>query len=253
MNQYKNGTLLILVATFITAILILFSQRHEATVASKHPVADKHTKVTAEHGTKETHTVDTHNDSANNKDANVNTVKITATDTQVQTTGDTHSATNHATAHQTTENQAGTQTAVNAVAKLTHVKAPDGPFTQSDQVAVKPAQPAQQGLLNQSSQMVVKSTTHQPIWLDQKLGDFKSIEQGDVAVNLMPNGSNGLQGTNPKQVVTEKTGKFTPNKALADYNYQQMPMYNGGYYIAPMPPYLMPSVLPKSAVVETKQ
>ena len=53
-----------------------------------------------------------------------------------------------------------------------------------------------------------------------------------------------LQGENPNQVVTSKSDKFGTETVSADYNYQQMPMYNGGYYIAPMPSYLMPSVLP---------
>ena len=82
--------------------------------------------------------------------------------------------------------------------------------------------------------------------MDQKLGDFKSVAQGEVVFNLMPTNQDGLQGKNPGKVVTSKEDKFAATIISADYNYQQMPMYNGGYYIAPMPQYLMPSVLPTS-------
>jgi len=93
-----------------------------------------------------------------------------------------------------------------------------------------------------------KSSDKSPIWLEQKLGEFQSVDTRDVEFIIMPNSADDLQGSNPKEVVTSKVGKFSPSAIPENYNYQQMPMYNGGYYIAPMPGYLMPSVLPKNSV-----
>lgn len=93
--------------------------------------------------------------------------------------------------------------------------------------------------------------TDEPIWVD-KPGNFKNIEKSKVVFKTMPISPDGLQERNPKQVITNKADKFSPTKVSTSYNYQKMAMYNGGYYIAPMPSYLMPSTLPRNAVLNKK-
>lgn len=147
-----------------------------------------------------------------------------------------HHKPSEATTHKAAETHAAqndhaTQTTTQAVTK--NVAPPTGPFGKTASA--------------DNAQLAVTSSVtpeHQPIWLDQTFGDFKRIDSGEVLFKVMPVSSNGLQGANPMQVVTNEQDKYAPSADLKSYNYQQMPMYNGGYYIAPMPSYLMSSVLP---------
>lgn len=129
---------------------------------------------------------------------------------------------------------------------------PKGPFNEviPESESVTVIEPSK--VISETSQHEVLNHIVQPIWMDQKLGDFKSVEKGEVVFKMLPTNPDGLQGENPQQVVTSKDDKFIPTTISANYDYQQMPMYNGGYYIAPMPSYLMPSMLPGNLGIDKK-
>ncbi len=136
---------------------------------------------------------------------------------------------------------------------IVQIAAPKGPFDKTKTVADKLTNIEAETVIATSNQHELLNHIIQPIWMDQKLGDFKSVEKDESLFKMMPTSPDGLQGENPKQVVTSKSDKFASTTVSANYNYQQMPMYNGGYYIAPMPSYLMPSMLPGNAVLENKK
>lgn len=217
MNQLKSGTLIVAIATIVTVILILMTGRDEV-------VNPAHEEVASEKMPSAQPKLDT---TENEKNQVITEVTESASEvTQQLTTSSTESV---------------------------KPDAPNGPFTNTSDLVNQPAQT----VTNDNS--VTETTTQhdllnhivQPIWMDQKLGDFKSIEQSEVVFKLMPKTPNGLQGSNPTEVITSKSDKFAPQSIPSNYNYQQMPMYNGGYYIAPMPSYLMPSMLPGKATIES--
>ena len=228
MNQLKNGTLFIVIATVVTAVLILMTERDVSNLS-----VNQHDVVTIEKETSEIEELP-------------NLVSEVIDDEDTSTTV--------------------LQKSMSSVNLNIEVAAPDGPFVKadSDLVVIENSQEMsvtensnekteemEQAINDEQITTIATSSQHdvlnhiiQPIWMDQKLGDFKSIENDGVIFKLMPRNSEGLQGENPKQVVTSKNDRFATDTISADYNYQQMPMYNGGYYIAPMPSYLMPSILP---------
>ena len=245
MNQFKSGTLLVVAVTIITAILILTTTRDTKTITPKE----------------------------SNKVVDVNVVENTTEETivsEVVQTSDVkkpeviieaESGIEKATPSNDEKTALVTQTAP------IEIKAPEGPYgddvniTETTlQASDTEEQPTTENLAQddkpikaESINVMATSNQHellnhliQPIWMDQKLGDFKSLDKSDVVFKMMPTSPQGLQGENPKQVVTNDSDKFGTTTVSADYNYQQMPMYNGGYYIAPMPPYLMESMLPVS-------
>lgn len=222
MNQLKNGTLLVVIATVVTAILILVTSREEA----KSPKVE-HEVVTIEKEAPE--------------DV-ITQVEVENPETEVATAESLISEVS--------------QEAVDEKIEVTEVIAPDGPFKKADaKVDTQVSTEAKDSEVESEAMTAVATISQhavlnhivQPIWMDQKLGDFKSIETDGVVFKIMPTSSDGLQGENPNEVVTSKSDKFGTQMISADYNYQQMPMYNGGYYIAPMPSYLMPSMLPAGA------
>ncbi|MGK0270934.1 MAG: hypothetical protein ACI88H_001585 [Cocleimonas sp.] len=224
MNQLKNGTLLVAIATIVTVILILMTDSNETMPSSKGEVV-KEEDVAPQQKTKVAETEEI----------------VTL---QVQEI-----------ANQTPEQSSeAAQTLIEPVIEKNTATAPEGPFkkTQAGTAEITKATSIDNDIFAKTStQHDLLNHITQPIWMDQKLGDFKSIENGEVVFKLMPTNPDGLQGDNPKQVVTNKNDKFAPSSIPANYNYQQMPMYNGGYYIAPMPSYLMPSMLPGNATIES--
>ena len=207
MIQSKNGTSLVVIATIVTAILILMTTRDNTP-----PSIEKHALIVENKAAE----LKVNDEVTDEKQALVNEVATEIDNTSKET--------------------------ASTVVSGEQIAAPDGPFNNtSENVETKATTSTQQDLL---------SLVNQPIWMDQKLGDFKSVEKGEVVFKMMPSSSAGLQGTNPQKVVTSKSDKFAPTTISENYNYQQMPMYNGGYYIAPMPSYLMRSILPKSAATE---
>jgi len=218
MNRFKNGTLLVVIATIVTAILILMTGRNTSSTLTEEHL------VVVENETLQLKIVDLESDEKQGRD-----------DTDVVVNVDQ---------------------LTNIVIESKLITAPKGPFTKSS-VVVEQVTNVEPMIV--SSKVMATSNQHellnhiiQPIWMDQKLGDFKSVENADVTFKMMPTNPDGLQGENPKQVFTSKNDKFAPTTVSANYNYQQMPMYNGGYYIAPMPSYLMPSMLPGTATLNNK-
>ena len=231
MTQFNKGTLIVVLATVVTSILILMTGREKENSAppERNNIAENVEDTTTE---QKISTDSESLKSVSSEDENVTVEKVIVDDP-------------------------------------VEIAAPDGPFNSKEEVApiqaaadniqaapaVDEKNKADQEVQENSVGITTASTESQhellnhiiqPIWMDQKLGDFKSVAQGEVVFNLMPTNQDGLQGKNPGKVVTSKEDKFAATIISADYNYQQMPMYNGGYYIAPMPQYLMPSVLPTS-------
>lgn len=205
MNQFKNGTLFVVVATFITVILLLLTGRNEVKqpdepIAQEKPATpEKELTVAAEKEKTEA------KDGIEEKPEKIE--KVT----------------------------------VSTIASLSS-EAPKGPFKSKTDKSIEVDKGA---VTNESIESV--QDLSQPIWMTQTLGEFTSLKDNDMVINVIPTNPSGLQGDNPSKVVTSKSGRFVPNSMPADYNYQEMPMYNGGYYVAPMPSYLMSSVLPKSS------
>lgn len=245
MNKFKNGRLLIIIATVVTAVLILATGRDSSPTSNEQVnVAVEDLKAPLEDETQ----------------IEVTTLKEEAKVEEI-------------TEIEVPENKIA-QALINSVEESVEVRAPKGPFNSSavteNKVEEKISEEAIQSLSDEKAELTSgeklnesvklesnnlvtesvqseESTTGiQPIWMSQKLGDFKSIEKGDATITLIPINTEGLQGANPDKVMTTNDDKFAPISALGDYNYQQMPMYNGGYYIAPMPSYLMSSMLPVS-------
>ena len=230
MTQFNKGTLIVVLATVVTSILILMTGREKENSAPSE---------------------------SNNVAENV---ESTTTEQKISTDAESVKSVS-------SEDENVTDEKV-IVDDPVEIAAPDGPFNNKEEAApiqaaadniqasaVDEQNKADQDVQENSVNITTASTESQhellnhiiqPIWMDQKLGDFKSVAQGEVVFNLMPTNQDGLQGKNPGKVVTSKEDKFAATIISADYNYQQMPMYNGGYYIAPMPQYLMPSVLPTS-------
>ena len=212
---------MVAVATILIAIFILMSERkapesikkahQEVTISKKSEVIEVETEKVA---------------------SNSNAVEPQA-NAENKANETSQSIISEVTSSEVTSSEVISSEATSNEAKSNDTKAaPDGPYANKDATTEQIAE--------------ADATTHisQPIWMDQKLGDFKSIEKGDVVFKIMPVNADGLQGKNPQGVVTNKSDTYSSNMVSADYNYQQMPMYNGGYYIAPMPSYLMPSILP---------
>jgi len=217
MNQSKNGTLLVVIATIVTAVLILMAGRDTTA-----PSTDEHTAVV---------------------ESETAPLKIERVDSD-QKQDDKGIVVNV------------TQQKTSFVAESKQITAPKGPFTKPlvdvEQVTIVEPMNVSSKVVATSNQNELLNHIIQPIWLDQKIGNFKSVVKGGMGFKMMPTSPNGLQGENPKLVITSKSDKFAPATVSANYNYQQMPMYNGGYYIAPMPSYLMPSMLPGTPALNNK-
>lgn len=244
MTESKNGIILVVIATIVTSILILTTTRE-----SKAPSADRQVSevVAVENETAQAEIIET-----NSENQQIQAV----VDVKDQPVGST-TAVEEVTAPKTTVAQ--TLIAPTTAEKITLItpSAPTGPFSKITLDINQDKKLEDHTTINE---IAATDTQHellnhiiQPIWMDQKLGDFKSLEQDGVVFDMMPSSSDGLQGENPTQVVTSKSDKFAPTSISANYNYQQMPMYNGGYYIAPMPSYLMPSMLPGNSVINNKK
>lgn len=214
MNQFKNGTLLVVIATIVTAVLILMTDPETPA-----PSTDKDIAITENEASQ---------------------LNIVTTDVEEK---------------QQIEKVAVDvpKSEVKPDVDIVQIAAPKGPFDKTKTVADELINIEAETVIATSNQHEVLNHIIQPIWMDQKLGDFKSVEKGESLFKMMPTSPDGLQGENPKQVITSKSDKFAPTTVSANYNYQQMPMYNGGYYIAPMPSYLMPSMLPGNAILENKK
>ncbi|MEH6457266.1 MAG: hypothetical protein V7749_13135 [Cocleimonas sp.] len=231
MTESKNGILLVVIATIVTSVLILMTTR-EVTVPSGNQQIAAVEKETAQVGTIETNNEKQQMDAAAEVTAqSVDSVAVV-------------------------EQVAAPESPVASQALITS-SAPKGPFNKASVGTNQETKVEVSATLNN---ITATATQHellnhiiQPIWMDQKLGDFKSLEQDGVVFNMMPSSPDGLQGENPTKVVTSKSDKFAPTSISGNYNYQQMPMYNGGYYIAPMPSYLMPSMLPGTPVINNKK
>ena len=213
MNQFKSGTLLVVIATIVTAVLILMTDP-ETTAPSTHKDI-----AIIENETSQLKIITT-----DVEEKQIEKVAVDVSKSEVKPDVD-----------------------------IVQIAAPKGPFDKTKAVADELINIEAETVEATSNQHEVLNHIIQPIWMDQKLGDFKSVEKGESLFKMMPTSPDGLQGENPKQVVTSKSDKFAPTTVSANYNYQQMPMYNGGYYIAPMPSYLMPSMLPGNAVLENKK
>ena len=261
MIQLKSGTLLVIAATVVTAILILTTSRDTSSTKPEENVEvideQKESVVSEDVEVEDTQAKDKLTDNETNKVTDKVTDKVTTeVENKIEVEVEEDAAAN------TEKTTLITQT------EAIEIKAPEGPYveTESDSSAspekLQASDDAEKAVVENQTQddqaikaesinVVATSNQHdllnhliQPIWMDQKLGDFKSVEKGDVVFKMMPTTPEGLQGENPKNVVTNDSDKFAPTTVSADFNYQQMPMYNGGYYIAPMPPYLMESMLP---------
>ena len=218
MNQLKNGTLFVAIATVITVILILMTGRDEV-ITPRHEEVESVKIITPQ-------------------------AKFEATESEVK----------QVTIEVTENTPEVAPNLNNPNPEKIKLEAPKGPFSNTSVAA------SQTTKIVNNENLIAKTTQHdllnhivQPIWMDQKLGDFKSIEKSEVVFKLMPTSPDGLQGSNPTEVVTSQSDKFAPMSIPANYNYQQMPMYNGGYYIAPMPSYLMPSMLPGTATIKSNK
>ncbi len=252
MNQFKSGTLLVIAATAIVAILMLMTDRDIAPKKQKEVVETLKTEVEAEAVVKTEATEATET----SKEESVESVAIKSTE------------------EDGVSNNNEKATLITQEPK--EIAAPEGPYSKSEtkdedhitsektaeneeSVIAKNDEKIEEPIKAESIKVMATSTQHdllnhliQPIWMDQKLGEFKSVEKGEVVFKMMPTTPDGIQGEDPQQVVTDNSDKFAPTTVSADYNYQQMPMYNGGYYIAPMPPYLMESMLPMSEPVKAQ-
>ena len=225
MTQSKNGILLVVIATIFTAMLILMTDRDNTL-----PSTEKHA-ATVENETTELKIEDVNPEEKLIKDDEV-VVELENIAEQIMT----------------------------PIIDSEQVAAPEGPFKKSS-VNTDPATNLEpNAIASNVDSIAATSTQHallnhiiQPIWMDQKLGDFRSLEKDGVVFKMMPSSPAGLQGENPKQVITSKSDKYAPTTISENYNYQQMPMYNGGYYIAPMPSYLMRSVLPGNTAINSDQ
>ncbi len=258
MDQLKSGTLFVIVATVIAAILILTTSRHSNTseVPKKEMVEVAVNEVkTSETNIAENKTEEIQNiaidEIVENKEAVIEKETVAVIKDQ-QSPSDSENI----------ENNDEVATLI-AQTEPVEIKAPEGLFNNTPTDTANDDELKEEVSENQETENIIKpesikpvatSTQHdllnhliQPIWMDQKLGDFKSVENGEIEFKLMPLTAEGIQGEDPKQVITNDNDKFAPTTVSADYNYQQMPMYNGGYYIAPMPQYLMDSVLPSSS------
>lgn len=255
MNKLNSGTLMVIIATIITAVFILLTDR-----------------VTPE-STKQAH----NSTIAKNDAAKVDDQVIDKVDVEpITALSDTESPV-------IKEEVTDTQAVSESQDEAKEVLAPDGPFAKSDdkptvnEVSAKPdpiessekvesedssetTKELPEVVFVNPSTFVATTEQHevldhivQPIWMDQKLGDFKSIEESSVVFKIMPAGADGIQGENPEGVVTSKSDRFSSTVVPKNYNYQQMPMYNGGYYIAPMPSYLMSSVLPGKSGIKSQK
>jgi len=219
MNQSKNGIILVAIATLVIASLILLSDRDSIDNESKNTISNTQEQVKN----------DTKAVSINESNASKSDEKKSMSNVE----------------------EPESLSVLEANPEAIEIKAPEGPFDKySGGEQVSASQPKEQTKKEESSIVEDENQKNQPIWMDQKLGDFKSVEKGPVIFNILPTSPDGLQGENPDQVVTDKSDKFASFGIPADYNYQRMPMYNGGYYISPMPSYLMPSMLPKSLNIE---
>ncbi len=236
MNQLKNGTLFVAIATIITVILILMTGRDEVV----HP---EHQEITKE--------VTLEAEETSLQPSAETTVAVTASEKQEKPV----TIVDEEETEDAPKVEVAQQLTATSSTEGTTPEAPKGPFKKASDTANQVASNID------NNKPVAKTTTQhdllnhlvQPIWMDQKLGDFKSVEKSEVVFKLMPTSPDGLQGNNPTKVVTTKNDNFSPMSIPANYNYQQMPMYNGGYYIAPMPSYLMSSMLPGNATVKSKQ
>lgn len=225
MNQYKNGTLIVVLATIIIAILILMTGRDNDTAV---PTDEKAAITKADSSEADVATTAAEEKQTNTEVTDTKKVEKTNTDKS----------------------------------EIVEIAAPQGPYTKIDMK--KPEAPANEETNQETTAKTAKQDEEAPkqvealkqsippIWMDQKLGDFKSIEKSDVVFKMMPTNPEGLQGENPNKVITSKSDKFAPTSIPENYNYQQMPMYNGGYYIAPMPSYLMSSTLPESIAIDSE-
>ncbi len=81
--------------------------------------------------------------------------------------------------------------------------------------------------------------SNQPIWMQKNnMGAAKTAPQMNMGTNK-PNQVNGKQMPNPYGVRYMQQYKYMPMPVYPDYQYPQMPRYNGGYYFAPIPNYWM--------------
>lgn len=218
MNQLKNGTLFVVIATFITVVLLLLTGRDQVHQPDNQIVKEEMPEKTLPVVAKE------------------------KTDTVAVVSKDQTKDTNQEIKVVTLETAAA--------------KAPEGLFKNSSEDADKSEPKTMESKAVESSTPepeVLAQNLSQPIWMNQKLGEFKSLKENEMVLNVIPTNPSGLQGNNPKEVVTNNSDRFVPNNMPADYNYQEMPMYNGGYYVAPMPSYLMSSALPKGSSLKNEK
>lgn len=253
MNQFKSGTLLVIAATVITAILMLTTTR--VTSTTKEEIVETNnaevetevvTKTVASTESEDVKPVIVEDKNTEEKSVPSNNVdKVTLIAKEPKEVAAPEGP------YGKSETEVETKEVANTNTDTTSEKT-DSKDTENIEQADEPIKAESINVVATSTQHDLLNHLIQPIWMDQKLGDFKSIENREVVFKIMPTTPDGLQGQDPQQVVTDKSDKFAQTTVSADYNYQQMPMYNGGYYIAPMPPYLMESMLPISEPVKTQ-
>lgn len=243
MNQFKSGTLIVIVATVVIAALMLLTGRDAkppSNTESEVTIVKNDTAVLEE--TKTDSKISVSEDSSNSiEESNPGVEKITL----VSETQPIEIKAPEGPYNNTVNDTEATET---EVIDIVNTQASDSSDTENSETTKEVIKAESINTMTTSTQHDLLKDLIQPIWMDQKLGDFKSIEKGEVVFKMMPTNPDGLQGEDPKKVITSKSDKFAPTTVSADYNYQQMPMYNGGYYIAPMPAYLMQSMLPSSGL-----
>ena len=236
MNEMKSGLLITVVATFITSILILNTSPSVAedknTVSNKPLVSADLENVAVQ---KEVEAVTSIN--------NVNAVQLAAANTS--------DLKRDFPAPEGLYKQKNSSTVVENTS-------PDRVEEVQEYISYEPFFSEGQSIpqiYEKRTPVAAKPKNSKPIWMEQKLGIFKSADNlgSEGSLKMVTNISNGLQGENPEQVMTTKHDRFNSIEVFPEYNYQQMPMYNGGYYIAPMPAYLMSSTLPSKAVIKKRK
>lgn len=275
MNQFKNGTLLVAIATVVIAVIMLMTGRDSNTESAK---TDEVAAVESETSVADPAKTEVE------KEASVSEPEVAVIEKEekisavAEVTSDSEKVTEENVVEKAVEStvqstlQKNEQSSLESVEKSLAIKAPEGPFNKKmdeskvaentvaekiEEVTSKVTEPETsvesdqaEAVKAESIKAVATSAENDsaneataPIWMDQKLGEFKSVAEDEVVFKLLPTES---ESEASRQDVIGNNGEISSSSISADYYYQQTPMYNGGYYIAPMPQYLMESTLPLS-------
>lgn len=121
-------------------------------------------------------------------------------------------------------------------------KSPELPTNTSatkQQMAKAPVAPQANMAQTNKFQKPAPKNSNQPIWMQKNnMGTAKTAPQMNMGTNR-PNQTNTAQMPNPNGVRYMQQYRYMPMPVYPNYQYPQMPKYNGGYYFAPIPNYWM--------------